>query len=282
MLNKINYPKNPLQVLALFILLCYAVASLFFGMSKITFDGCERKWIIAYITLFPVLTLGVFYRLVVKHHKKLYAPFDFRSDDSFWRIEATSKDIVIKKDKEFQDELMKRSEDEEIQQPNNSSQNITSHTAYSPQLMSSNTPSIQPFYSRKNDRSNFDEVKSWVVKNISKQEGIELIENVTIRKNNQQRFYFDAFCRGEDILYVAEIRVVRSEMTPSMLKSRLSRFLLSVEQLKRVPYEVHPIIAIVTAHWEKTKQEGYKRTLKKLLPANYEIYVFDIDSMNNE
>lgn len=90
MFNTINQSakelaKNPLGIIALFILLVYGFACLLFGVSVKELASNERMPIIYFTIGFPVLVLGVFSWLVSKHHNKLYAPSDYRDDESFLR-----------------------------------------------------------------------------------------------------------------------------------------------------------------------------------------------------
>ena len=58
--------------------------------------------------LFPVIVLGAFLWLVVKHHKKLYAPSDYRDDKSF--LETIDRDNYNKKLKNEYEEMMQAEE----------------------------------------------------------------------------------------------------------------------------------------------------------------------------
>ncbi|HEY0321069.1 MAG TPA: hypothetical protein VGC66_08965 [Pyrinomonadaceae bacterium] len=75
--------RNPLGIIALFIVLLYAIAGLVLGVSASKLESSERLPLIWFIVIFPVIVLGVFGWLVSRHHKKLYAPSDFKSDDAF-------------------------------------------------------------------------------------------------------------------------------------------------------------------------------------------------------
>lgn len=77
--------RNPLGIVALFISLIYAFANLLLGVTVSSLTEQERYPLIIFIVLFPVVVLGVFYRLVSKHHGKLYAPGDYKDDQSFLR-----------------------------------------------------------------------------------------------------------------------------------------------------------------------------------------------------
>ena len=75
--------RNPLGIVALFISLIYGLASLLLAWNATALSPEERAPLIAFVTLFRIVVLGVFYLLVTRHHKKLYAPSDFKSDESF-------------------------------------------------------------------------------------------------------------------------------------------------------------------------------------------------------
>jgi CheY-like chemotaxis protein len=74
--------RNPLGIIALFIVLIYGFASLVVGVSG-HLGPEERQPIIWFLVVFPCLVLGVFAWLVSQHHTKLYAPSDYQEDESF-------------------------------------------------------------------------------------------------------------------------------------------------------------------------------------------------------
>ncbi|MFH1956981.1 MAG: hypothetical protein ABIJ15_00715 [bacterium] len=76
--------RNPLGIIALFIVLVYGFTCLLFGFSAKSLTPSERVPLIWFTTLFPCLVLVVFFRLVTRHNRKLYAPKDFRDDESFF------------------------------------------------------------------------------------------------------------------------------------------------------------------------------------------------------
>lgn len=75
--------RNPLGVIGLFISLIYGFANWMLGSSVSTLESTERLIIIWFIVIFPVLILAAFCYLVIKHHGKLYAPKDYKKDESF-------------------------------------------------------------------------------------------------------------------------------------------------------------------------------------------------------
>lgn len=74
--------KNPLGIIALFIVMIYGFASVVVVYGK-NLQPNERLPIIWFLVIFPVVVLAVFSWLVSCHHTKLYSPSDFRSDESF-------------------------------------------------------------------------------------------------------------------------------------------------------------------------------------------------------
>ncbi len=81
--------KNPLGVIALFIVLVYGFASLVtaFGSS---FSASERIPLIYFLIIFPVLVLGIFAWLVSRHSDKLYSPSDFRNEENYVKMQLSA------------------------------------------------------------------------------------------------------------------------------------------------------------------------------------------------
>ncbi len=76
--------RNPLGIIALFIVLIYAFAVLLVGFSGPKLAPNERLPLVWFIILFPFVVLFTFYRLVANHHSKLYAPSDYRDERLFF------------------------------------------------------------------------------------------------------------------------------------------------------------------------------------------------------
>ncbi|OQA31214.1 MAG: hypothetical protein BWY57_02452 [Betaproteobacteria bacterium ADurb.Bin341] len=75
--------KNPLGIIGLFIVLVYGFACLVLAKSGEYLNPNERQPLVWFLVLFPICILVAFYRLVTKHHKKLYAPSDYRDEKLF-------------------------------------------------------------------------------------------------------------------------------------------------------------------------------------------------------
>jgi CheY-like chemotaxis protein len=78
--------RNPLGIIALFIVLVYGFASLVTAFAG-TFTPAEKIPLIYFLIIFPVLVLGVFAWLVSKHSGKLFAPSDFKNEDNYVKMQ---------------------------------------------------------------------------------------------------------------------------------------------------------------------------------------------------
>lgn len=78
--------RNPLGIIALFIVLVYGFASLVTAFAG-SFTASERLPLIYFLILFPALVLGVFSWLVSRHSGKLFAPSDFKNEDNYVKMQ---------------------------------------------------------------------------------------------------------------------------------------------------------------------------------------------------
>ncbi len=80
--------RNPLGIIALFIVLVYGFASLVTAFAG-SFTAGERLPLIYFLIIFPVLVLGVFAWLVSKHSGKLFAPSDFKDEENYVKMQMS-------------------------------------------------------------------------------------------------------------------------------------------------------------------------------------------------
>ena len=78
--------RNPLGIIALFIVLVYALASLVtIGAENLT--SIERLPLIYFLILFPGVVLTTFVWLVIRHSEKLYGPSDFKDEENYMELQ---------------------------------------------------------------------------------------------------------------------------------------------------------------------------------------------------
>jgi CheY-like chemotaxis protein len=78
--------RNPLGIIALFIVLVYGFASLVTAFAG-SFTSSERLPLIYFLISFPVLVLLVFAWLVSRHSGKLFAPSDFKDEENYVKMQ---------------------------------------------------------------------------------------------------------------------------------------------------------------------------------------------------
>jgi CheY-like chemotaxis protein len=81
--------RNPLGIIALFIVLVYGFACLVTAFSN-SFTPAQKTPLVYFLVIFPVLVLGVFSWLVSRHSGKLFAPSDFRNEDNYVRMQLSA------------------------------------------------------------------------------------------------------------------------------------------------------------------------------------------------
>lgn len=76
---------RPLGIIALFLLFVYAIAGLVLTVGAASLEPFERRLLVWFLMLFPILVLIIFVWLVRWHHEKMYAPSDFLDSEGFLR-----------------------------------------------------------------------------------------------------------------------------------------------------------------------------------------------------
>ncbi len=78
--------RNPLGIIALFIVLVYGLAALVTAFAG-SLTTAERLPLIWFLVLFPVLVFVAFCWLVSRHSTKLFGPSDFKNEDNYVRMQ---------------------------------------------------------------------------------------------------------------------------------------------------------------------------------------------------
>lgn len=86
--------RNPLGIIALFIVLVYGIAALVTAFSG-SMPPDERIPLVYFLVAFPILVLAVFAWLVSRHSNKLFSPKDFRNDESYLKTLSATASLAI-------------------------------------------------------------------------------------------------------------------------------------------------------------------------------------------
>lgn len=85
-----NFVRSPLGIIALFIVLVYAMAGLVTAFSRL--PELHLLILVIFLALFPVLVLFVFFWLVTRYPNLIYGPADFQEEENFLRMRGLVDD----------------------------------------------------------------------------------------------------------------------------------------------------------------------------------------------
>ena len=195
-----EFARNPLGIIALFISLIYGFASLLLDSSAEKLTVAERWPVIFFIVAFPIIVLITFYKLVTKHHGKLYAPGDFKDDKSFLRT-LTPEEQEKRLDKEVKESLGNDSiPDDQSESESTDSEPVK------------NTIEIKERESRQEEHRRFREelkdIEKAVIRDISSELKTQADENIGIGNTEAK---FDAFLQMQNgKATFLEVKAIRS------------------------------------------------------------------------
>jgi CheY-like chemotaxis protein len=86
--------RNPLGIIALFIVLVYGMAALVLGTSANGLGTAERVLLVLFLVGFPPGVLWVFRDLVMNHTARLYSPSDFKDEENFVEMTRTEARVM--------------------------------------------------------------------------------------------------------------------------------------------------------------------------------------------
>lgn len=82
--------RGPLGIIALLIVLVYALASIVAGAATFS-SSMERIPLVYFMVLFPVLVLGCFTWLLARHPTSLYPPTDFKDERNYLEAQRIAR-----------------------------------------------------------------------------------------------------------------------------------------------------------------------------------------------
>jgi len=255
-----DFARNPLGIIALFISLIYGFASLLLDSSAEKLTEAERWPLILFIVLFPVLVLVAFYKLVTKHHGKLYAPGDFQDDKSFLRT-LSPEEQEVRLQKEVKEsfgqvkggQLVDSVDSTKSNEPNSDSQ----------------TERDKRQEEHRRFRQELEKIEASVIDRIAEEYGAKAERNIGIGGTDAN---FDAFLPSkEDRFTFVEVKVLRS---PGPAMMMLDRLLYNAVVADKFFDSRFKLILAVVYYFEDSELERVERFWRRKLsncPANIEL-----------
>ena len=172
--------KNPLGIIALFILLTYGITSIVFGIVNNNITEYQKWAFVVFIILFPIIVLITFYRLVTKYHTHLYSPGEYRNEEYFLGI--TDKKL----EKEI--EVMEMVEVEKI----NNSEKINKNED-------------------KIIMNQYEKAEKLVLEKIAKDRNLSIRKDLNFKYNDSG---FDGILEDKKIITYVEVKYLRKKFIP--------------------------------------------------------------------
>jgi hypothetical protein len=257
--------RNPLGIIALFISLIYGFASLLLNSSADKLTEAERWPLILFIVGFPVLVLGVFYKLVTDHHGKLYAPGDFKDDRSFLRTLSPAE-----QEKRLEKEVKESFGDSEPSDDDAADDPGPTLTPEGPKptkpAEDENLPRLREY---QRFRKELKEVESAVINKIADEYKVPVDQNVGVGGTDA---YFDAFLQtsGPPFTFV-EVKALKNPSSGMMM---LDRILYNAVVADKFFDSKFKLIVAVVYYFDNHELQRVERHWKKRVskcPADVEV-----------
>lgn len=256
--------RNPLGIIALFILLIYGFATLLFGFVGNTFTEAQKWWFVIFLVIFPVLVLFVFAYLVINHHQKLYAPSDYRDEKNFFGY-SSPKEQEEKIEKEAK-ELLENSEPDDNK-------------------ASSKKQIIQSFAER---RDRMEHIENLVFDYYEKKYDYDFDRNVYFNIN-ERKICFDGLSERKGVLNFFEIKYTPNLYFPIPLLSNvilnainIQNYMLKTGKYPNYKYRLKLIFVVESD--ELTEKREFSRRIKNMIDTesiNISVSVFSVKQLEN-
>jgi len=282
--NTAKLAKNPLGIIALFILLTYGMTSLIFGVVNSNINECQQWAFVIFIIFFPIIVLCIFYKLVTEHHTKLYGPSDFDNEDNFLKLINQGKEIERKKKKEKEleiEEMIEAEREKELEIEKNSK-------AEGKQCVElrKNSQNIMPQYM---------EAEKLALYKLAKECSAKTLRYVSIAKD----IGFDALLEYGNTLKLVEVKYLRRSIIPfSTFNAVVSRIIATLTMIiDRTKININKeliftlifvidsadvdIVSLKTKLNEYEEILQYNRILRELQSPPIEILFYKMDDLKS-
>lgn len=275
--------RNPLGIIALFVSLIYGFACLVLSTSISNLKTSdERLPLIWFIILFPLVILGAFIFLVVKHHEKLYAPGDFRGDDSFiqtidrgqLRVKQLKEVKILESAPVAEIDTTTELENKNINIETSEVENKTEVT------QSKDDTDTQQEYSENQLVEIYSNAEKWAAQELSLKYKVLLRTNVKVGTGNGN-LELDAYGTDGSKIYVAEIKYWQTKKSYNKLKLSIQEFLASSARIVQTfsrSKELRLIIVIVFDNLKVVDKDDLKNFIESI-NSNADIEFLDYNEL---
>jgi hypothetical protein len=248
--------RNPLGIIALFIVLVYGIAALVFGLSGAHLEPIQKWPLIWFLVIFPVLVLLLFGWLVASHHTKLYSPTDYLDKEGFFRA-LTPQEQKFRINKEIE------SLSDEIDEEKRS-------------LATSLEKSPLTSYNSSNLRSNYMLAEELVFRELEAEFRLPVSRHVGIFNTHIE---LDGAITSRDQTVIIEIKFTQSPNWSRIVRSALGQISKVAESIN---LKARFLLVIVTQNLTADQRLNESEKAKKqIAEINYHVELrhYDIDEL---
>lgn len=271
-----QFVRNPLGLLALFVTTMYAVTAVVFKDGLYLLCGaCERRPLIWFLILFPVIILGVFVFLVIEHTAKLYGPRDYRSDEAFYgaimgdakkreEIRTLANAAVVTETS---------SEDGTVSGGNQSTyQNSTTDERVNYAFTSVGRPVRSPRVTLEE----YSRIEALAVDWASREYGVPLERNVALNVR-KGRYVVDALGYRDGVHFVVEVKYWLADRDLQPLFAGIDRFVSQARRFRRLGRS-ELVLIVVLDRKDSSVEDNIRAHVDKLKP-NVHLHVLSREEL---
>ena len=195
MIEKIGHVRNPLTIIAIFAGIAEVSGTITLPFLK---ENIQSTYI-WFLMGFPSALVAIFFLVLILKREVLYAPSDYRNEETFYRFFQPS-------DKSLLDKIDEESKDSEINGKEAPSRTLPDEKP-------------QAIIARRDFQAKSLLAEELVISKLSKNLKITFKRNVSPIDNKE--FYFDAVAQTSDRIYLVEVKYIRNL---SSLRHRINVF----------------------------------------------------------
>lgn len=267
--------RNPLGIIALFIVLIYGFASLVIGLSTEGLKPEQKEALIWFLVAFPFVVLFVFAWLVSKHHAKLYAPKDYREDKGFLQTLTTEE-----KEARVKNEILAAAPevvtgDVEVE---------ASSTGHAKDEVRSQRPVSEPRRSYSEVRHRYQQAENLAINKLEQEFGKPITRDVKFFGQNST-ISFDGAIVGSDEITLVEIFFIRRPfIIPYRIEATFYKAVLIGSDIYRGDLSVALFLVFVTdmPEDEVDRLKGLVERLSSEHKFHLETRFFDFSDLKME
>jgi hypothetical protein len=294
--HSINFARNPLGIIALFISLIYGFACLVVTSEAADFEYSLLAPLVWFLVVFPVLVLVAFVYLVSKHHTKLYAPSDFKDENNFWKPLTTAKinerltDEAILIDENYNESEISQEtiQDDEVNNqvtvsvPSTSKvENDSNHKAIilPEKCNKKNTPNEiekrEKYFN--NVKNEYFLIEELAIRKVASELNAKIDRHVQINFANGVSIETDGVSFIKNKLYLFEVKYIKGDHISSAMIQNIRRIIERAETVN----DIKTKFVLIVVHDSKNG-EDIKKKIQEFFPpqsGKYQFKFFNFDNL---